>query len=72
MASSIGSRQRTLSEAKADEGLAEWKHRIKQIQEQADADDQAEQKRLEMEIAQSRLERSKRRNSGGNLFCPSN
>ena len=43
-----------------DEGLAEWTSKIKAMQRQVDADEEAEQKRLEEEIAASRLARQRR------------
>jgi hypothetical protein len=51
---------------KADSsGLAEWTSRIKAIQAQVDADEEAEQRRLEQEIAASRAKRMSRRQSQG-------
>ncbi|GLB37538.1 hypothetical protein LshimejAT787_0405890 [Lyophyllum shimeji] len=43
-----------------DAGLAEWTSKIKAMQRQVDADDEAEQMRLEQEIAASRLARIRR------------
>ncbi|KAF9469993.1 hypothetical protein BDZ94DRAFT_1303627 [Collybia nuda] len=48
---------------KPEAGLAEWTSKIKAMQRQVDADEEAEQKRLEEEIATARLARS-RRNQG--------
>ncbi|KAG6887503.1 hypothetical protein C0992_012024 [Termitomyces sp. T32_za158] len=47
----------------SEPGLAEWTNKIKAMQRQVDADDEAEQMRLEQEIAASRLAR-KRRSQG--------
>lgn len=43
-----------------DSGLAEWTSKIKAMQREVDADEEAEQKRLEDEIAQSRMARMRR------------
>ncbi|KAG1752937.1 hypothetical protein EDB19DRAFT_1670672 [Suillus lakei] len=48
----------------ADNGLAEWTSRIKAMQRQVDADDEAEQRRLEEEIVRARLARTRRSTSG--------
>jgi len=53
------SRRRTFEQPQ-DEGLAEWASKIKAMQRQVDADEEAEQKRLEDEIAASRLARQRR------------
>lgn len=45
---------------KPDTGLAEWTSKIKAMQRQVDADEEAEQRRLEEEIAASRLARLRR------------
>ncbi|OAX42530.1 hypothetical protein K503DRAFT_341714 [Rhizopogon vinicolor AM-OR11-026] len=45
-------------------GLAEWTSRIKAMQRQVDADDEAEQRRLEEEIVRARLARMRRSTSG--------
>ncbi|KAG6845915.1 hypothetical protein H0H87_000721 [Tephrocybe sp. NHM501043] len=50
-------------EGTSDVGLAEWSSKIKAMQRQVDADEEAEQTRLEQEIAASRLAR-KRRSQG--------
>jgi len=42
---------------KPDTGLAEWTNKIKAMQRQVDADEEAEQRRLEEEIAASRSAR---------------
>lgn len=47
-----------------DNGLAEWTSRIKAMQRQVDADDEAEQRRLEEEIVRARLARMRRSTSG--------
>ncbi|KAG6813556.1 hypothetical protein H0H92_009948 [Tricholoma furcatifolium] len=52
----------------SEAGLAEWTDKIKAMQRQLDADEEAEQIRLEQEIAASRLAR-KRRSQG---FVPGN
>ncbi|KAG6842159.1 hypothetical protein C0991_001652 [Blastosporella zonata] len=51
------------AEVKSEAGLAEWTNKIKAMQRQVDADEEAEQTRLEQEIAASRLAR-KRRSQG--------
>jgi hypothetical protein len=45
---------------KPEAGVAEWATRIKALQRQVDEDDEAEQKKLEEEIAQSRMKRLRR------------
>ena len=47
-----------------DTGLAEWTSKIKAMQRQVDADDEAEQRRLEEEIVRARLARMRRSTSG--------
>ncbi|KAH0827451.1 hypothetical protein J3R83DRAFT_4139 [Lanmaoa asiatica] len=47
-----------------DTGLAEWTNRIKAMQRQVDADDEAEQRRLEEEITRARLARMRRSRTG--------
>jgi hypothetical protein len=47
-----------------DSGLAEWANRIKVMQRQVDADDEAEQRRLEEEIVRARLARIRRSRTG--------
>ncbi|KAG5635505.1 hypothetical protein H0H81_011024 [Sphagnurus paluster] len=55
------SRSRTeVPELKPEAGLAEWTSKIKALQRQVDADEEAEQIRLEQEIAASRLARIRR------------
>jgi hypothetical protein len=56
----VRSRRRTMELPKAEAGLAEWTSKIKAMQRQVDEDEEAEQKRLEEEIAASRLARLKR------------
>ncbi|KAL1741865.1 hypothetical protein HDZ31DRAFT_84556 [Schizophyllum fasciatum] len=46
-------------------GLAEWTSRIKALQRQVDADEEAEQKRLEAEIQASRIARMRRSHGTG-------
>ncbi|KAF8556104.1 hypothetical protein OG21DRAFT_741242 [Imleria badia] len=48
----------------ADTGLTEWTNRIKAMQRQVDADDEAEQRRLEEEIMRARLARMRRSRTG--------
>lgn len=50
---------------KPDTGLAEWTSKIKAMQRQVDADEEAEQQRLEEEIAASRLARLRRSHATG-------
>jgi hypothetical protein len=54
------SRRQTAELSKPETGLAEWTSKIKAMQRQVDADEEAEQKRLEEEIAASRLARIRR------------
>lgn len=54
------SRSRSIDLPKPDTGLAEWTSKIKAMQRQVDADDEAEQRKLEEEIATSRLARMRR------------
>lgn len=49
-----------LDVSRADSGLAEWSSRIKTLQTEGDADEEAEQQRLEEEIAAARLARQRR------------
>ncbi|KAF8586696.1 hypothetical protein K439DRAFT_1659511 [Ramaria rubella] len=60
------SRRRTfdLPKSSPDAGLAEWTSKIKAIQQEVDRDEETESRRLQEEIAQSRLDRAKRRNTG--------
>jgi hypothetical protein len=64
---SNNSGRRTPFDLPKDEGLAEWTSKIKAMQRQVDADEEAEQKRLEEEIAASRLARQRR--SRGILYA---
>jgi hypothetical protein len=57
---SFAPRRRTADVPKGEAGLAEWTSKIKALQAQVDADEEAEQKRLEQEIAASRLARLRR------------
>lgn len=50
---------------KPEDGLAEWASKIKAMQQQVDADEEAEQKKLEQEIAASRLARQRRSRGTG-------
>jgi hypothetical protein len=54
------SRPRSVDMPQPETGLAEWMSKIKAMQRQVDADDEAEQKKLEEEIAASRLARLRR------------
>lgn len=66
MASSASaSRQRAYDLPKPESDLAEWTSKIKALQRQVDADEEAEQKRLEEEIAASRLARLRRSQGSG-------
>lgn len=66
MHSDLASRRRTTDiPAKPEAGLAEWTSRIKELQRQVDADEEAETKRLEEEIAASRLARMRRSTGRG-------
>ncbi|CAL1707916.1 unnamed protein product [Somion occarium] len=59
------SRRRTLDTSpKTESGLAEWTSKIKALQRQVDQDEEEETRRLEQEIAASRLARM-RRSTGG-------
>ncbi|KAF7790388.1 hypothetical protein EIP86_001343 [Pleurotus ostreatoroseus] len=49
--------------SKPESGLAEWTSKIKELQRQVDADEEEETKRLEQEIAASRLARMRRTNT---------
>lgn len=54
-------RRRTLDlPAKPEAGLAEWTSKIKALQRQVDEDEEVEHRRLEQEIAASRLARIRR------------
>ena len=69
-------RRRTFDLPKPEAGLAEWMTKIKALQRQVDADEEAEQRRLEEEIAaarRARLRRSRGAGSGGDSmdFCES-
>ncbi|KAG9094921.1 hypothetical protein FRC06_010332 [Ceratobasidium sp. 370] len=56
------SRRRTYDYShQPEQGLQEWASRIRSIQAEVDRDEEAEQKRLEEEIAASRLARAQRR-----------
>ncbi|KAK0195469.1 hypothetical protein F5146DRAFT_1100956 [Armillaria mellea] len=54
------SRFRSGEMPKPEDGLAEWASKIKAMQQQVDADEEAEQRKLEQEIAASRLARQRR------------
>ncbi|TFY83008.1 hypothetical protein EWM64_g1001 [Hericium alpestre] len=51
---------RSFTIPKPENGLAEWTQKIKALQRQVDADDEEEHRRLEQEIAASRLARVRR------------
>ena len=61
------SRRRTFDVPKPEAGLAEWTNKIKELQREVDADEEAELRKLEEEIRASRLARSRR--SGGIQFA---
>ncbi|KAF8161209.1 hypothetical protein B0H34DRAFT_796031 [Crassisporium funariophilum] len=71
MASSFPTSSRRTSDLpKPETGLAEWTSKIKALQRQVDADDEAEQKRLEEEIVaarQARLRRSRGMSAGSRI-----
>jgi hypothetical protein len=56
----VRDRRRTMESPKAETGLAEWTSKIKAMQRQVDADEEAEQNRLEEEIATARRARLRR------------
>jgi len=56
----MSSSSRPFSIPKPEAGLAEWTQKIKALQRQVDADEEEEQRRLEQEIAASRLARVRR------------
>lgn len=59
---SVASSRKSYGLPKPETGLAEWTSKIKALQKEVDADEEAEQKRLEDEIAaarQARLSRSR-------------
>jgi hypothetical protein len=59
------SRRATFDLPKPETGLAEWTSKIKALQRQVDADEEAEQKRLEEEIASARRARLRRSQGAG-------
>lgn len=63
----LATRRRSVVETppKPEAGLAEWTSRIKALQKQVDDDEEAETKRLEQEIAASRLARMRRSTGRG-------
>lgn len=64
--SDAGARRRTTEvPAKPEAGLAEWTSRIKAMQRQVDDDEETETRRLEEEIAASRLARMRRSTGRG-------
>jgi hypothetical protein len=66
--SSSSARRRTLDFVKPEQSLADWSSKIRELQEQVDRDEALEQQRLEEEIAKSRLERTRRRNTAGSTL----
>ncbi|KAJ6499178.1 hypothetical protein C8R45DRAFT_1126495 [Mycena sanguinolenta] len=60
---SNGSRTRSFD--KADAGLSEWASKVKDMHRQVDPNEEADQKRLQDEIAASRLARQRRSGIGG-------
>jgi len=69
MTSPVTPARRAFDIPNTETGLAEWTSKIKAMQRQVDADEEAEQKRLEEEIAASR--RARLRRSRGNTPCDS-
>lgn len=64
--SDIAARRRTVEiPSKPEAGLAEWTSKIKAMQRQVDEDEEAETRRLEEEIAASRLARMRRSTGRG-------
>jgi len=59
------SSSRSVDLPKPETGLAEWTSKIKAMQRQVDADDEAEQRKLEEEIAASRIARMRRSRGAG-------
>ncbi|KDQ57755.1 hypothetical protein JAAARDRAFT_130375, partial [Jaapia argillacea MUCL 33604] len=57
---STSSYRRSYDLPKPEAGLAEWTSKIKALQRQVDEDEEVEQKRLQEEIAASRLARQRR------------
>lgn len=47
----------------SSDSVSEWSKKIREIQKEVDADEEAERKKLEDEIAASRLARASRRNT---------
>ncbi|KAJ8077328.1 hypothetical protein PM082_001758 [Marasmius tenuissimus] len=62
----ITSPRRSTDLPKPEDGLSEWTSRIRALQQQVDADEEAEHRRLEEEIAASRLARMRRSRGAGN------
>ncbi|KAF8967878.1 hypothetical protein BDZ97DRAFT_1655942, partial [Flammula alnicola] len=59
------SSRRTYDIPKPETGLAEWTSKIKALQREVDADEEAEQKRLEEEISAARQARLRRSRGAG-------
>lgn len=57
---SPNTRPKSFDIPRAEDDLASWASRIRDMQRQMDEDDQAEQRKLEEEVAQSRLKRLRR------------
>lgn len=55
---------------KSEVGLAEWASKIKAMQRQVDEDEEAEQRKLQEEIAASRLKRLRRSQMYGRSATP--
>jgi hypothetical protein len=65
-ASDVSNRRRTVEmPTKPESGLAEWTSKIKAMQRLVDEDEEAETRRLEQEIAASRLARMRRSTGRG-------
>ena len=58
-------RRRTFDLPKPEAGLAEWMTKVKALQRQVDADEEAEQRRLEKEVAAARRARLRRSQGAG-------
>lgn len=52
------------SHTTTDSALSDWANKIRSLQRQVDADEEAEQRRLEEEIVRTRLARQRRLKSG--------
>lgn len=57
-------RRPTFQSTKSQEGLSDWSSKIQELRKLVDADEETEQKKLEEEIASSRLARLRRSRVG--------